>query len=279
MALKIGQTNTLKVIRKTDIAYVLRSDSNEEVFLHVNESNHQVLTPNQLVDAFLYYDAKGRLAATLAKPFIEVGRPGILSVVSVNPSLGVFMDLGISKDVLLSKDFLPQNLEEWPQENDELLVELIHKNRLVAKPLSYQELRVIVGNLELHEEVSGHIQDLGKIGVFVLTQAGNTILVRKSNLRGSYRLGQKVNVKVTYISEKGYEGSLIGTKEHVRVDDASLIMKVIDEHGGIMPYTADTDSETITQAFGLSRKAFKRALGLLYKDRKVKFENGKTIKL
>ncbi len=56
-------------------------------------------------------------------------------------------------------------------------------------------------------------------------------------------------------------------------------MKVLDEHGGIMPYTADTDSETITQAFGLSRKAFKRALGLLYKDRKVKFENGKTIKL
>ena len=130
MALKIGQTNTLKVIRKTDIAYVLRSDSNEEVFLHVNESNHQVLTPNQLVDAFLYYDAKGRLAATLAKPFIEVGRPGILSVVSVNPSLGVFMDLGISKDVLCLKIFLSKS-EEWPQEWW-ILVELIHKNRLVA---------------------------------------------------------------------------------------------------------------------------------------------------
>ena len=85
----------------------------------------------------------------------------------------------------------------------------------------------------------------------------------------------KVNVKVTYLW--GIT-SLIGT-EHVRVDDASLIMKVLDEHGGIMSYTADTDSETITQAFGLSRKAFKRALGLLYKDRKVKFENGKTIKL
>ncbi len=279
MALTIGKSNSLKVIRKTDIAYILRSEQNEEVFLHVNESNHQELVPNQMVDAFLYFDAKGRLTATLAKPLVEIDRPGILKVVSVNPGLGVFMDLGISKDVLLSKDFLPANPDEWPTVGDQLLVELILKSKLVARPLTYNELRVVVGNLSLHDEVEGHIQDLGKIGLFILTQEGNTVLVRKSNLRGTYRLGQKVTVKITYESEKGYEGSLAATKEVVRLDDADLIMKILDEHSGIMPYTADTDSETISAAFGLSRKAFKRALGLLYKQRKVKFEEGKTIKI
>src|SRR5690606_38735257 len=106
-----------------------------------------------MVDAFLYFDAKGRLAATLAKPFVEIDRPGVLRVVSVNPGLGVFMDLGISKDVLLSKDFLPANPSEWPAVGDELMIELILKTKLFARPLTYNELRVITGNLKLHEEV------------------------------------------------------------------------------------------------------------------------------
>ncbi len=279
MALIVGKLNTLKVVRKTDIAYLLRSEQNEEVFLHINESNHRNLAPNDKVETFLYFDTKGRLTATLTKPFIELDRPGTLKVVSVNPGLGVFMDLGISKDVLLSKDFLPASQEEWPEVGDQLMVELILKSKLIAKPLVYNDLRVVVGNLNIGDEVSGHIQDLGKIGLFILTEEGNLVLVKKSNLRGNYRLGQKVTVKITYQTEKGYEGSLSGTKEVVRLDDASLIMKVLDEHKGVMPYTADTDSETIDAAFGLSRKAFKRALGLLYKLRKVKFEEGKTIKI
>lgn len=69
----IGDINKLKVDRKTDIGYML-SDGNEQVFLHNNETNHEELRDNQMVDAFLYYDFKGRLAATLSKPIITVNR-------------------------------------------------------------------------------------------------------------------------------------------------------------------------------------------------------------
>ena len=54
-------------------------------------------------------------------------------------------------------------------------------------------------------------------------------------------------------------------------------MDVLEKEGGRMPYDATTDSETIQKVFGLSRKSFKRALGLLYKERKVKFEGNETI--
>ncbi|WP_025725162.1 S1-like domain-containing RNA-binding protein [Acholeplasma granularum] len=277
MSLKIGQTNELQVLRKTDIAYVLKSKSNEEVFLHINESNHRTLKAGDYVDAFLYYDAKGRLAATLSEPFVEAGKPAVLNVISVNPGLGVFLDMGISKDLLLSKDDLGEDISLWPQVGDKVYVDLRVKTRLSARPIPYNEMRVIVGNLNIGDEVSGFIQVIGQIGYFVLTEEHNLILVKRPNARGKYRLGQSVNVKITYETPTGYEGSLTEFKEVVRIDDSKIIMDFLIKNGGSMPYTATTDSETIQKVFNLSRKSFKRALGLLYKQRKVNFIDNNTI--
>lgn len=275
MALEIGKINLLQVVRKTDIAYLLKNKANEEVFLHINESDHRNLVPNQMVEAFLYYDAKGRLAATLHEPKITAGNPGVLEVVSVKPGLGVFLDLGISKDVLLSKDDLGEDESLWPQVGEGLYVDLRVKTKITARLIPYHELRVVTGNLEVGQEVNGFVQVIGRIGYFILTDEGNVVLVKKSNVRGSYRLGQKVSVKITYETANGYEGALSQFKEVIRIDDSKLIMEMLEQTGE-MPYTADTDSETIMQVFGLSRKAFKRALGLLYKQRKVEFKDGKT---
>ncbi|VEU82740.1 S1-like domain-containing RNA-binding protein [Acholeplasma hippikon] len=275
MALEVGKINLLQVVRKTDIAYLLKNKENEEVFLHINESDHQKLVPNQIVEAFLYYDAKGRLAATLHEPKITLGNPGLLEVVSVKPGLGVFLDLGISKDVLLSKDDLGDDESLWPQVGEKLYVDLKVKTKMTARLIPYNEIRVITGNLEIGKEYDGFVQVIGKIGYFIYTEEGNLVLVKKSNTRQTFRLGEAVKVKVTFETKSGYEGTLGQFKEVVRVDDSKMIMDFLEKTGE-MPYTADTDSETITQVFGLSRKAFKRALGLLYKQRKVEFRDGKT---
>ncbi|MFA7417080.1 MAG: S1-like domain-containing RNA-binding protein [Acholeplasma sp.] len=277
MKLKIGQLNELQVVRKTDIAYLLKSSDDEEVFLHLNETDHRKLEPGQFVDAFLYFDAKGRLAATLHEPYVTVGNPGVLKVVSVKPGLGVFLDLGISKDVLLSKDDLPSDEALWPKVDDQVYVDLRVKTRLTARPIPYNEIRVITGNLNIGDEVTGFIQVIGNIGYFILTEEYNLVLVKKSNVRQLYRIGETLTVKITYETPSGYEGSLIDFKEVVRIDDSKLIMDYLETQGGTMPYTAATDSDTILKVFGLSRKSFKRALGLLYKQRKVKFEGNETI--
>lgn len=277
MKLKIGQLNELQVVRKTDIAYLLKNKADEEVFLHLNESNHRKLEPGQYVEAFLYFDAKGRLAATLHQPYITEGNPGILKVVAVKPGLGVFLDLGISKDVLLSKDDLPNDESLWPIVDDRVLVDLKIKTKMTARPIPYNEIRLVTGNLNIGDEVSGFVQVIGNIGYFILTDEYNLILVKRANVRKDYRLGEALNVKITYETPNGYEGSLIDFKEVVRVDDSKLIMDYLISQGGRMPYTATTDSDTIQKVFGLSRKSFKRALGLLYKERKVVFEENETV--
>lgn len=276
MSLQAGTINLLTVVRKTEIAYLLKNELDEEVFLHVNETNHHVLEPNMQIEAFLYYDAKGRLSATLSTPLITINKPAILKVVGINQGLGVFLDMGVAKDLLLSKDYLPFDSNLWPRLGDEINVKLEVKNRLVARPLALDELPSIIGNLNVGEEVSGFVQIIGKIGIFVYTETGNVILIKQANLRDKYHLGQIVNLRVTYQTAIGYEGTLIGNKEVVRLDDASMVLEYLKKHNGIMPYTAETDSETISEVFSLSRKAFKRAIGHLYKERIVYFSDGNT---
>lgn len=277
MTLKIGEINHLTVVRKTDIAFVLKNENAEEVFLHVNESDNQALEPDMVVETFLYLDNRGRVAGTLKKPLITMGNPGFLEVVAINKDLGVFLDLGISKDVLFSKDDLPLNENLWPKVGDKLYVELRIKSKMLAKPVNFEELPKNEDEFKLNDEAQGHVQILGQIGIFVITDTLNTVLIRNSQLRKKYRLGEPIDFKITYHSPIGYEGSLIANKEVIRYDDAEMILEYLKNHQNKMPYTSDTDAETIQEVFNLSRKAFKRALGHLYKERLVEFIENETI--
>lgn len=276
MMFKVGEINHLKVNRKTDIGYMLES-YDDEVFLHFNESNHQDLKPKDEVDAFLYYDNKGRLTATLHTPLITQSRPGFLEVKDIHPSLGVFLDMGISKDLLLSYDDLPVDHDLWPIKGDKVYVLLKAKSKLVAKLPTKQEVILKPENpIELMENVEAYVFRMGKEGLNLLTEEGHHIFVHQSMVKESPRLGQKVLVKVTFESEKGYSGSLNKQKESAIFEDANDILSYVIRHDG-MPYTSDSDKDEIYKVFRLSKKAFKRALGHLYKERKIDFVDGKTV--
>ncbi len=276
MTLSVGAIYQMTVNRKTDIGYMLHLGQ-DEVFLHFNESLHQELKAGDTVDAFLYYDNKGRLAATLRKPLLTLGKKAWLEVTDVVPSLGIFLDMGIQKGVLLSVDDLPSNPLLWPRPGDHLFVSLKLKGKLVAK-LVHRTSQDQKEGLELKQSVDAFVQTIGSEGVNLLTEEEQWIFVHKSMIKNPVRLGEKVSVKVTYLSEKGYTGSLMEQKEVARFSDAELIMDYLD-HEGDLPLTADSSPEEILSYFELSKKAFKRALGLLYRERKVYFEDGKTKKV
>lgn len=276
MALKIGEINRLNVNRKTDIGYMLESDE-DQVFLHFNESLHQELKPNDKVLAFLYYDNKGRLAATLKTPYITATKPGFLSVSDTHPTLGVFMDMGIAKELLLSSDDLPLDRSLWPEKGDTLYVGIKIKGKLVAKIMSKEDIKLKPqSELELMKSVSAHVQKIGLEGINLMTDEGHFIFVHHTMIKTMPRLGQEVSVKVTYHSEKGYTGSLSEQKEIAIFDDANAILSYVIRHQE-MPLTSDSSPEDIYQTFKMSKKAFKRALGHLYKERKIDFKDDKTI--
>lgn len=275
--LKIGETNQLKVKRKTDIGYML-TDGTDDVFLHFNETNHQNLLDNQTVSAFLYYDAKARLAATLTVPIITVNHPDFVVVKEINHEYGVFVGNNISKDMLVSKDYLPYDLNLWPIKGDTLYCILKLKNRLVAKPLNKLEIPLKPETkLEMHQHIDAYVIHSGKEGLNMLTEAGHLIFIHHTQMRRVYRMGEKANVRIARIYEDGYSGSLIEVKEKMMDQDAEMIYEYIVQQGGSIPFDSDSDKDAIYEQFNVSKKAFKRALGRLYSERRVIFEDGKTL--
>ncbi len=269
-----GTINRLTVDRKTDIGYML-THNDDSVFLHFNESLKQDLQSGDIVDAFIYIDGKGRQAATLKMPKITIKDPASLKVNDVLPHLGVFLDMGISKDVLLSVEDLPSDPTLWPRVGEYFYVALKIKGKMVAKPVTSHDVDAKKA-LELKSSVDATVQRIGQQGLNLLTDDGVWIFVHRSMFKGDYHLGERVNVQITFQSERGYSGSLMKQKENMMTDDAAMILKVLEKVKEI-PIDSNASPEAIKAQFGLSKKAFKRAIGHLYKERKIDFIDGKTV--
>lgn len=266
----IGEINKLKTLRKSDLGYML-SDGNEEVLMHFREATEE-LADEVDVDVFLYYDKKGRLCATMQKPYVTVSKPGFVKVVNIIPDLGVFIDNNCSKDFLVSKDYLPYNALLWPQIGDIILCSLkIKPNEvMVAKPLNRFEISEISKKVkyEIGEKKTAYVCRISERGYGMVTNDLEYIYVPFKMTRKEYRLGEMSDVTIiTNATEGFYLGSLIEIKEKMIDTDMALIIDFLKKNGGKMKYTAKSSAEEIELVFKMSRKAFKRALGTLYKEK------------
>ncbi|HHT82777.1 MAG TPA: hypothetical protein GX003_05015 [Acholeplasmataceae bacterium] len=270
--LKPGEIQQLKVLRKTDIGYMLINKNQDEVFLHNNETNFKELETNTIVMAFLYYDNKGRLAATLLNPIITKDQSAWLKVNGINHKIGVFLDNGINKDILYSKDNLPYNTNLWPQVGDLLHVKLEVSKNFLAVNSNNKEME----NFDVGEEVHARVVKIGDDGISLLTNNLTPIFVPSTNLRKPYRIGEDTMVIINYRHHEYYTAQLTLQKEKQMVDDAELILSYLEQRGK-MRLTDKSSPEEIKQVFNMSKKAFKRALGNLYKNKKIDFINGETV--
>lgn len=274
--IEIGNINKLKVNRKTDIGYMLEG-FNDEYFLHNNETNFKQLKPGDEVDAFLYLDNQNRVAATLATPLITTHSFGLVEVADINDSLGVFLDIGINKDLLLSKDDLPLDRSLWPLKGDKLCSTIVYKKRLKAK-LLFHELIMLEEPFYTNKDVlSAIVHKVGEAGVNLITDKFESIFVHNSQVRDLPRVGSRVDVRILSQTERGYTATINPFKETLMEDDANIIFNYLLTNDGVMNLNSNSSPEDIKNTFNMSKKAFKRAIGNLYKRRLVEFNEEKTI--
>lgn len=275
--INLGEFQKLNVVRLSDLGYML-SDGSEEVLLHFKQAikEHKV---NDKINVFIYSDKVGRKTATENAPIITLSKPGFVKVVDVLPGAGVFVDANLPKDILISKDFLPYDETLWPNVNDEILGILkIRKNALIAKPIDRFDiigLHARVNYIE-GEDVKAYVVRVGEKGLSLATHDPMYIFVPHTQYRGKHRLGEEVTVTITKAIGEEYYGSLNGRKEEMIEPDKKIILDYLDNHHGVMKITAKTSAEIVEKELGLSRKAFKRAYGGLYKDRVIDFDDEKT---
>lgn len=274
-----GDMMTLEVVRKADFGYFL-SNGEEDVLLHNNEITEDLEIGSE-VEVFIYQDHKGRNAATMKKPKITTLHYDFVEVAAIQERLGVFVNIGIQKDMLISFEDLPRDTKKWPQVGDQLFCGLKcnKKGRLFAmiateNVIEYE--RKDATEELFNETLKGNVYRMLDDGALLLTEDRYVAFIYKDDQTHPLRLGEEVTFRVSFVKENGkVNGSMRPRKEVSYVQDSERIFQYLKERQQ-MPYTDKTSPEIIKEKFQMSKAAFKRALGKLMKENKIEQKDGWT---
>lgn len=280
--LKAGTWVKMKVLREASFGFFI-GDGGEEILLHRRDMKEPVQLGEE-ISVFLFHDHENRLAATTFKPHMAAGDRGWLKVASVEPRLGLFLDQGIPKELLLPQKELPSEREWWPVAGDRLYVHIVRdkEGRMLAKRIKEDELQkageIIPASASLHHRfVEGTVIGMTERGATLLTDERMLGLIHHDEMQNPLRLGEGLRARVTYIREDGRMNlSMKPSKEAGLSLDAERILAELSQRGGKMPFGDESDPDTIRATFRMSKSAFKRALGKLMKEGKVVQEGGWT---
>ena len=188
------------------------------------------------------------------------------------------MNWGLEKDLLLP--FREQTRRV--QAGQQVLVGLYidKSSRLCATMKVYPYLKQNSPYV-LGDEVEGRVYEVSdNFGVFVAVDDQYSGLIPKKEAQGDYRPGEQLRCRVTSVREDGKLNLSPRKKAYEQIDDdAELIMKVLDEFAGVLPFDDKVSPEVIRREFGLSKAAFKRAVGHLLKDKKVEIKDKRIFRL
>ncbi len=277
--LKIGTTNIFKVRKKEDEGYLLEHEE-ATIMMPFKEAVNPVDEGDEL-EAFVYIDHTKGLVATTKTPYIDIYNPDFVKVVEQKLGLGVFVDIGLTKDMLVSKDDLPPLKKDWPQIGDTLLCYLkTAKRQMVARPLSRFRVRDYLRPekpLEKGEAVEAIVFHVADEGLVTFTKSGHEIFIYYKHTRAEHRMGETVKPVITIKKdETHYNGTLIEQKELMLEKDAQTVYDYLRENKE-MPLTDKSTPQAIHDTFNMSKAAFKRALGQLYKQGRIDLKKDKTV--
>ncbi|MFT4414898.1 S1 RNA-binding domain-containing protein [Fredinandcohnia humi] len=275
-----GTVVTLRVDRDAPFGYFL-TNGEEDVLLHNNEIVGE-FDQDEEHTVFLFQDHQGRLAASMKIPTVQIGKYDWAEVVEVKHELGAFVNIGINKDLLVSKDDLHELWDLWPQPGDRLYVSLkTDKNgRIFGKLATEDVIRSIskpASRKNFNKNIKGTVYRLLLAGSFIISEEGFIGFIHESQRKREPRLGETVQGRIIDVKEDGSVNvSLLGRGHEVMGEDSERIYAYMESRGGAMPYWDKSSSEDISLRFNMSKAGFKRALGKLMKEGKVYQEDGWT---
>lgn len=262
---ELGKKRTLMVVKKVDFGVYLGT-SEERVLLPKKQvpAGIEIGDP---IEVFLYKDSDDRIIATTQMPKIMMGELKELKVADTG-RIGAFLDWGLPKDLLLP--FKEQTAKV--SKGDEVLAALYvdKSGRLCATMKVYPHLKTD-SVYQKDDEVKGTVYEVSKnFGVFVAVDDRYSALIPKREDFGSLKVGDKIIARVTKVHEDGKLDLSVRKKAFLQMDeDAQMLLKKMEISGGRLPFTDKSDAELIKKEFGLSKNAFKRAVGRLLKEQKI----------
>lgn len=275
--LELGKRQKLKVVKEVDFGIYL-GDEKEKVLLPKKQVPEGTKIGDEL-EVFLYRDSADRPIATVRTPRLALGELAVLKVSDVT-NIGAFLDWGLEKDL-----FLPfKQQTEKVKPGDECLVTLYldRSSRLCATMKVYHYLQTD-SPYRKDDNVTGRVYETsGNFGVFVAVDDKYSALIPKKELYGGkkFQVGDMVTARVANVKEDGKLELSVRQKAYLQMDeDAERLMEIIDSFDGMLPFSDKADPEMIRRETGMSKNEFKRALGGLYKQRRVEIGENSVHKI
>jgi len=267
--IEVGTKQTLKVINKTDFGIYLGETGKEEKVLLPMKQVPEGTKEGDELTVFIYRDSKDRLIATIREPLLVLGETAMMTVKEVTP-IGAFLDWGLEKDLLLP--YKEQKHPVEPGEQYPIFLYTDKSGRLCGTMKVYDCLQSNTP-YQKDDEVTGMVYELHeKIGAFVAVDRRYHAVVPRKELFEQLIVGQMVTARVTEVRKDGKLNLSLRKKAYMQMDaDIQTIWEGLERYHGSFPFTdKSVDPEILKEEFHLSKNAFKRAIGRLLKERKIK---------
>lgn len=267
---QIGKHNSLIVLHSTPQGVYLDGGEHGEILLP-NRYIPKGTSLGDALDVFVYRDSEDRLVATTETPLATVGQFATLEVVSVNRNIGAFLHWGLAKDLLLP--FREQADPVRPGDKVVAYVMLDEKtDRIIATTRLNRHLSKERPRYKPGQPVSLLIAARTPLGYNAIIEGAHLGLLYHANVGAPLQPGQKVKGFIGDIHPGGKIDLSLDASGYQRV--ASLtdrILEALKANGGQLSVDDDTPPERIRSQFDSSKKAFKQALGALYRQRRIEF--------
>ena len=269
----------LTVVRESEMGAFLDAETgrtNDDILLHKTQQTEPVHIGDQ-VKVFLYLDPKHRLTASMRVPRLKEGQIARMRVINVTKD-GAFLDVGAERGIFMPYAGMRGKLQIGEAVWAKLYTD--KSGRLAVTMKVEDEMRrASVKAVDVHkgQMVKGSVYNITDSGAFMLTTERYIAFIANKEMQEHPRVGQELEARVTYVRPDGrVNASLREAKEKALVSDADKILMFLQSNNGRMPDCDTSSPELIKGKFKISKAAFKRALGHLYKDGLIEMKDGWT---
>ena len=268
--LQIGNYNTLRIIKLVSFGVYLDGGDGKEILLPTRYVPKGAKVDDE-VQVFIYHDNEGRLIATTLHPKAVVGEFAFMRVKSVN-STGAFLDWGLMKDLLV-----PFKEQKMAMREGKWYLVYVHLDHLTGRIVASARIEKFLGNVppeyESNQEVDLLVADDTEIGYKVIVNDLHWGMIYHNQVFQRLEKGERLKGYVKGVREDDKLDISLQPLGYQRVDGISQrILEALQMKDGYLPVHDKSDPEEIYSLFRCSKKAFKQAIGSLYKQHRIRME-------
>ena len=268
--LTIGHTYILNVVKDVEFGFYVDAENMGEILIPTKYCPPGLSIDDHL-PVFLYLDSDDRPIATTQEPKTEVGQFAYLEVID-NTDFGTFLDWGLDKDLLV-----PFGEQHVPMEVGHSYLVYTYVGVKDGRILASSKIDKFLDDEKPHEfkpaqPVSLIIANSTELGFKAIIDHSHWGVLYKNEVHERLSFGQSRKGFIKYIRPDGKIDLNLDGGQELRDKNMKIIMAHLEQENGFSPVHDKSDPDKIKSLFGMSKKAFKRAIGNLYKQRAIRIE-------